>query len=208
MKTISKYIIAAFLFALLLIGCKKDDTNNTTTPGNDPLMPLKIGNTWTYSNTEYAENGSATATSTLTLIASGQKKYFGKDYFIIANASDLTDTVFAFRSEKDKLFVPDLYSQQEATFFKLPATNEILINSSAGLDNEKVVSSSAPITINTFTGYKVTDTVSYNSDIEYYQEIIFAKGIGMIGLNDYHHNVNHTGFYKIQELKLLSYHLQ
>jgi hypothetical protein len=45
MKTISKYIIAAFLFALLLIGCKKDDTNNTTTPGNDPLMPLKIGNT-------------------------------------------------------------------------------------------------------------------------------------------------------------------
>lgn len=194
--------------ALALVGCSKNSGKDSTgAQQEEQLLPLKVGNIWTYALTDYNENGSTSAAKTVTLIVSGKKTYFGNEYFVIADQADLTDTVFAFRSEKDRLLVPNFYVGHESTLFKWPVTDgEVLIDESSGSIREVNVASATPITINSFTGYKVTDTVYSSIGIEYYQEMIFSPGIGLIGLNDFHHKSSSSGFYKIQDLKLMTYH--
>jgi hypothetical protein len=203
-----RYFLLFVFVITICTGCLRDTVLQNVAPP-EMIFPLKADNSWTYALTNFNEDGSTALSTDLNLVVMGQRQYFGKQYFALVNSADITDTVFAIRSEKEKVFAPNFYAESEATFFKWPVEEgEVLTDVTANGIREMIQGFTTPVTINNFTGYKVTDSVYLNGQILYYENIYFSQNIGMIGLEDFHPNINHTGYFKIQDFKLKTYVLK
>jgi hypothetical protein len=146
-----KNILLGFI-VIISFSCKKGNTDPGSTNNQDPLIPLKIGNSWTYTEREYNESGSVTSTQNIQIIVSGQITRHSKTYFVLTLSNDPTDTAFLWRSEGDKIFSPLDSPPYEGVFLKWPASDgeKIFSIDDGGGYIEESVMSTAPVTVNGF----------------------------------------------------------
>lgn len=140
-------VILATLLACLVPHCKKDSNNPTNNPIIGSIVPLKVGNSWTFRVSIYDTNGVILSTSMFTNSITrdttiGNEKWFGLESIWVINR---TDGLWSRTSGGNPYLV-----------FKYPANVNDSYNSNG--DNVVVTSTNYPVTVprGQFTCYVYT----------------------------------------------------
>ncbi len=191
-----KAIACILVMLTLLVACGKDDSTN---PGPaTQIMPLKIGNTWSYSRATFDANGNTVAFDTLTetivrdTIINNERWYIALLTAGDSSRTDLmtnrADGLWGRRHDED--FIAINYPMAVGDTFDQGGLVMTLESDT----------SSTTVPAGDFTCYKY-HLYGYNIDIYNY----YSPGIGQIMLRIYDVETNP---YLENKAELLSYHLE
>lgn len=199
MKSKVIYILSVFtILVFLLIGCSKDQP---TKPANisQYLMPLKVGNSWSYKYYQYdPSTDDTTEVEEITWIITGTKTIENSQYFVFNNDDGVA------QNRNEGLFTagydPDLGGFFDDLFFKYPiASGQVYtyypIEEEVDSIRIKVTEETIAVPAGVFNCY------AYQFIDRSYESIFyFAPGVGLIRLKNYEYEGEHA--------ILLSYNLK
>ena len=202
-------IITVLIIAVAFNSCqKKDQSNNTPNPGPtvNQLLPLKVGNHWSYANTEFNEDGTVKLTSNNKLVITDTVVKNNTTYFILKDAAFLNDTLLLIKSDEKTAYVYSEDTNSEFNYFKWPVTDgEILYTITNGSSKKEGVASTFNQIINNMVGFKAFHNIYLNNQMYKYIELYFRPLTGISGTVDYSLKSAGTGFYKRYESRLVAF---
>ena len=193
-----KYIFPLLAFSFFFLSCKSNPSSPSGTDGNnstgiEQIFPLKAGNEWIFSVTEYSSTGAPRPAYLDTVLITGTKNYQG--YTAYAMAQGMADTLLDFYKGSDLYTVSygtpsialhypmnpgEIYTIQD-TVSGGYVTKEILVMQSA---NETVT-----VPAGTFQAIHIDDIQIEGSisqlDTPSIRKKYFAPGVGQIKEEQY-----------------------
>lgn len=195
----------SFLIILILSGCTKEPTSPTT--DETVIMPLKVGNNWTYKSTKFYTNGEEGESSQYTMsilydsVCNEERCY--KPYF---NISQIDTVPFFFLNRKDGLYLLTMEKAEYILAFKFPAFKGDKY--AFGNDTIRVESIDTNYTVpaGTFKCIKYVRESYYENKIHDLLISYYCLGIGEIAAENY---ITDSAFLRPHfKTALLSYELK
>lgn len=109
-----KVLIQVLTVIILLASCSNNN-NSPIPPADNNILPLKVGNSWTYTTISYSQNGQIQDSGTLVETVASTKLMDGKTFFRI---TDNLGGELSFRNEDDKTVQID-DDNSVSIFFKI-----------------------------------------------------------------------------------------
>ena len=200
-----KKVFLFLLLAISLCGCYKDLAESNPAAKKTLVLPLSVGNKWTFRETEYNENGTVASIDTAIIQVVAQKQINNQTWYLLTSA-DPTDTIDYFRSDDSTAYTYDATNATSSKVFGLVKTDGEEIGSQTTIFGvAKTTGSTKTVPINSYDSYVNVTSLGYNGLTIKVQEIYFKPGVGITSLVGYEINSNLTGTYKSTEDVLIKY---
>lgn len=207
MKTSVFLLLASLLF---FSACQKSVADDTPEP-EQPLWPLKVGNSWSYVDRELNEAWQTVDTYSYKFVVTGTATINNKSYYILTTEDYLEDTLSLVRSDANTVYTYTQALRKELPTFKWPVGDgETLFSETDANGKDVAVASTQLFNINTFESYKVTFNYygGNGTAVTSYSELYFKPGIGITGTRDYTGTESGDSFYQWYDSKLVTYELK
>ncbi|HUI31806.1 MAG TPA: hypothetical protein VLX91_16475 [Candidatus Acidoferrales bacterium] len=197
MKSIP-FVLSISLILFTLSSCKK--SNPAGPSGGDQIWPLKVGDSWTFTITQYDSTGNVTATFPYTYSVTGDTVVAGETWYLVSNwgpypCTNRDDGLWEMEVSISGIF--------QGLLFKYPANTGDAWWS--GADSVYVQSTSASITVprGTYTCYEYLLFYRSSLVVDYY----YCPGTGWIE-SDWYATTSTGQSYKRHHSELTSFTLK
>lgn len=209
-----KKLFFIFLTSTIIFSCSRNDNddNSNNTTQESYLMPLKIGNNWTYNYTTYDQNGSTTSNSSVIFKDVKVVTKNNKDFHKLTISSGVADDLaFNFRNE-DKLnvigFTSSTSGQSEVlNMFRKVTSTQIINQTSSGNNSETFTAYPEEYNINGKVAYKVSDEIKESGVIQEITDYYLTPGVGYVKIERRQKKSNSSNFYTDELYLLQTYQL-
>lgn len=210
-----KKLLFIFLTSTIIFSCSGNDDNSSNsngTPQENYLMPLKVGNNWTYNYITYNENGVQVSSSTEIFKDVSITKINNFEYHKILLPQTNGEIAYNLRN-LDASTIEGFTSSantgqsQLMTMFKKVNTTQVINQEQTSNRIETFTAYPEQYNINGKPAYKVSDEVKENgittSIIDYY----LSPGVGYVRMERRRKKTNSTVLYTDELYSLQSYQL-
>ena len=207
-----KKTLFILLVSFITFSCSGNDNDeNSNTPQQESfLMPLKVGNNWTYNYITYNENNVQTSSSASVFKDVSITKINNFEYhkILISQTNDLAynlrnldvSTIVGFTSSNTG-------QSQLLTFFKKVSTTQIINQEQSSNSTETFTAYPEQYNINGKIAYKVSDEIKENGITQSITDYYLSPGIGYVKIERRKKKSTSTTLYTDELYLLQSYQL-